>query len=66
MKNQSPFLAALRLRRLALPCTALLVSLGTLAPAQTTDPDFDLSFRVRRDEIRDETTFGASLDIVEF
>jgi lipopolysaccharide assembly outer membrane protein LptD (OstA) len=29
-------------------------------------PDFDLSFEVRRDEIEDETSIGASLDLVEF
>ena len=31
-----------------------------------TFPDFDLTVRIRRDEIADETTFGASLDLVEF
>jgi hypothetical protein len=29
-------------------------------------PDFELTFEVRRDEIEDETTIGASLDLVEF
>jgi hypothetical protein len=29
-------------------------------------PDFDLAIEVRRDEIEDETTIGASLDLVEF
>ena len=31
-----------------------------------TFPDFSLTVRIRRDEIADETTFGASLDLVEF
>ncbi len=29
-------------------------------------PEFDLSFSLRRDEIANQTSFGASLDLVEF
>ena len=29
-------------------------------------PDFTLTTLVRFDEIRDETTFGASIDLIEF
>ena len=29
-------------------------------------PDFDLIVRIRRDEITDETSIGASIDLVEF
>ena len=29
-------------------------------------PDFSLTVRVRHDEIEDQTTIGASLDLVEF
>ena len=31
-----------------------------------TFPDFDVTFLIRRDEIADQTTVGASLDLVEF
>lgn len=29
-------------------------------------PDFDFTFRIRHDDIRDDTSFGASMDVVQF